>query len=134
MNSLTGNIVQLDVSGNLTLAHVKIMPHLILQAIVIATPKTAAYLNTGQSVNVLFKETEVIVSTDSQSNISLQNRIPASIATIEGGQLLSRLNLISEAGKVNAIICTSAVKEMQLKAGTPVVAMVKLNEIILQAL
>ena len=134
MNSLNGNISELEVSGNLTLAHVEITPQLLLKAIVIDTPKTVAYLKLGQQVALVFKETEVIISADSQIKISLQNQIPASIIDIEPGQLLSKLNLSTNAGELNAIISTNAVKTLALKAGISVVAMVKLNEVMLQAL
>jgi len=134
MNSFNGNISRIEVSGNLTLAHVEVTPQLVLKVIVIDTPETAKYLKVGQRVALLFKETEVIISTDSQINISLQNQIPASINEIECGQLLSKLNLSTNAGKLNVIISTKAVKVLDLKTDDSVVAMVKLNEVMLQAL
>lgn len=134
MNSFNGNISRIEVSGNLTLTQVEVTPELVLKAIVIDTPNTAEYLKVGQRVALLFKETEVIISTDSQINISLQNQIPASIINIESGQLLSKLNLSTNAGKLNVIISTNAVKVLDLKTGDSVVAMVKLNEVMLQAL
>ncbi|MEH6659288.1 TOBE domain-containing protein [Leeuwenhoekiella marinoflava] len=134
MNRLNGNISRIEVSGNLTLAHVEVTPQLVLKAIVIDTPKTAAYLKVGQEVALVFKETEVIIGTNSQIKISLQNQIPASINKIERGQLLSKLNLRTITGELNAIVSTNAVKTLCLKTGDAVVAIVKLNEVMLQAL
>ncbi|SMG07626.1 hypothetical protein SAMN03080602_00260 [Arenibacter troitsensis] len=102
-----------------------------LMSVVIDTPESAPYLKSGNKVNVLFKETEVAVSSQKELNISLENRIAGIITHIEVGVLLSRLMLETKIGEVIAIISTMSVGQMGLVEKMNVMIMVKLNEIIL---
>jgi len=113
---------------------VEVTPKLQLKAIVIDTPETAAYLQSQASVAVLFKETEVIIATAEVPQISLQNRIPASIISVEKGALLTKLKLQSDAGVLIAIISTDSASRLELQEGKKVIAMIKLNEVMLRGL
>lgn len=102
-----------------------------LVSVVIDTPESAPYLKSGNKVNVLFKETEVAVSTQKELDISIENRIAGNITHIEVGVLLSRLILETRIGEVIALISTMSVRQMGLVEKTNVMILVKLNEIIL---
>ena len=102
-----------------------------LSAIVIDTPETASYLKIGQSINVIFKETEVIIGKGVEHHISLQNKLEGTVQSIESGSLLSKLILDTIAGNVTSIITTNAVNQLQLEAGSKITAMVKTNEMML---
>lgn len=134
MNSFNGNIKTIQVNGNLSLVLVEVTPKLQLKAIVIDTPETAAYLQSEAPVAVLFKETEVIIATAEVPQISLQNRIPASIVSVEKGVLLTKLKLQSDAGVLIAIISTDSASHLELQEGKKVIAMIKLNEVMLRGL
>ena len=134
MNSFNGNIKTIQVNGNLSLVLVEVTPKLQLKAIVIDTPETATYLQSEASVAVLFKETEVIIATAEVPQISLQNRIPASIVSIEKGALLTKLKLQSDASVLIAIISTDSASHLELQEGKKVIAMIKLNEVMLRGL
>lgn len=131
MNNISGQISQIEVSGHLSIVSVAITEELQLKAIVVETPATADYLQKGQAIQMLFKETEVVIGNGDQLNISLQNKIPATILHLEKGKLLSKLRLATVAGNINAIISTHAVHELQLQEQQTVTAMVKLNEVML---
>ena len=60
MNLLTGVIEHIDISGNLSLIGIKV-GECQFKSIVVETPKTVDYLIVGGPVNVMFKETEVII-------------------------------------------------------------------------
>ena len=60
MNILKGTIEKLTISGSLTLIGIKVKT-IDMSAIVIDTPKTAPYLKIGNTITVVFKETEVII-------------------------------------------------------------------------
>ena len=113
---------------------IEVTPKLQLKAIVIDTPETATYLQSEASVAVLFKETEVIIATAEVPQISLQNRIPASIVSVEKGALLTKLKLQSDAGVLIAIISTDSASRLELQEGKKVIAMIKLNEVMLRGL
>ena len=134
MNSFNGNIKTIQVNGNLSLVLVEVTPKLQLKAIVIDTPETATYLQSEAPVAVLFKETEVIIATAEVPQISLQNRIPASIVSVEKGALLTKLKLQSDAGVLIAIISTDSASHLELQEGKKVIAMIKLNEVMLRGL
>ncbi|NAS11238.1 TOBE domain-containing protein [Poritiphilus flavus] len=131
MNKLEGHITEVETNGSLSLVSASVSGGRIFKAIVIENPETATYLKHGIKIGLLFKETEVILSTTENAGVSLQNKIPGTIQNIETGKLLSRIELETQAGTIVALISSSAVQELGLKEGVEVVAMVKLNEIML---
>ncbi len=130
MNVLNGEIESLTSKDQLTLVGIKV-GQARLSAIVIDTPETAPYLKIGNPINVIFKETEVIIGKGVTHQISLQNRLVGKVKTIESGELLSKLELDTTAGKITSVITTNAVNELQLQEGTEITAMIKTNEIML---
>jgi len=130
MNSLKGEIEHIDVSGNLTLVGIKV-GECHFKSILVETPDTVSYLHIGNKVDVLFKETEVILGKGENLQISLRNKMLATITQIERGKLLAKVIMDTNAGKVISIITTNAVENLSLKKGTQVMAMVKTNEILI---
>lgn len=131
MNEFRGEIIDIEVSGSLSLVSVNIGDYFVLKSIVIETPETADYLSLKKQIKVLFKETEVILCTENNVAISLQNRIEGIIKHIEKGTLLSKVEITTKAGELVSIISTNAVNQLGLKHGIDIFAMVKLNEIML---
>ena len=130
MNTLTGEILKIEEKGSLTLVKA-VANSIAITAIVIDTPKSAGYLKVGNKVDVIFKETEVIVATGAALKISLQNRFKGPVKSIDEGELLSKVIINSPAGDITSIITTNAVKQLELKPGKEVTALVKTNEIML---
>lgn len=133
MNSFQGNIVDIKTSGNLSLVSVELESQQLIQSIIIETPKTAAYLKIGGPIQVLFKETEVVIATEKLKTISLQNQIAANVSQVDSGELLSKVVLNSELGPLVSVISTRAVEQLNLAAGVSVFAMIKLNEVMLSS-
>lgn len=132
MNILDGKIISINASGNLSLVTVDVNG-ILFKTIVIDNPQTASYLQDDHSINIIFKETEVVIGKGEQHLISLQNKIPAIIREIENGALLSKLTLDSAAGKIVAVVTQDAVLQLNLKIGEAIIAMIKTNEIMLSA-
>jgi len=130
MNSLKGEIEQIDISGNLSLVGLKV-GECHFKSILVETPETVDYLRMGGEVDVLFKETEVIIGLGDNLQISLRNKMVSTITSIEKGKLLAKLVLQTNAGEVISIITSNAVENLGLKEGLQVMAMVKTNEILL---
>lgn len=131
MNSFQGNISDIEVSGSLSLVTVRVNSEISLKAIVIETPDTAPYLARGTEINVIFKETEVVIGLENNLPISLQNRINGTVASIEKARLISKIVLQTSAGNIGSVISTEAIRQLKLRKGLPVTAMIKLNEIML---
>ncbi|MDN5200111.1 TOBE domain-containing protein [Fulvivirgaceae bacterium BMA10] len=130
MNILKGEITEIESQGNLSLVKIQV-GQTVLKSIVIETPATSNYLTRGNPVNVLFKETEVVIGKDINGHISLQNQLLCTINAIEKGKLLSKLTLEYNSEKIISIITTGAVDQLSLQKGDTVMAMVKTNEIML---
>ena len=130
MNILKGTIEKLTISGSLTLIGIKVNT-IDMSAIVIDTPKTALYLKIGNTITVVFKETEVIIGKGNTDEISLRNKFKGTIEILESKELLSKLTINTNVGKISSIITTNAVKQLKLELGTAVTAMVKTNEILI---
>ena len=130
MNSLPGKIIGVTTEGNLSLVEVRVQG-LAFKSIVVENPETANYLKTGHQVNILFKETEVIIGAPSTDQVSLQNRMLCQILKVNKGKLLSELQLSFGKLPIRAIITSNAVTQLNLEVGNEVLALVKTNEIML---
>ncbi len=131
MNILKGKITEVKVHGNLSLVHLAV-GETSLKAVVIESPEQAPWLREGNIVDVMFKETEVILGKNQDHAISLQNRFPCTILAIEQGELLSRLVMQHAEGRIVSIITSAAVRQLELQPGDDVLAMVKTNELMLE--
>ena len=131
MNRLKGRIEEVKVNGNLSQVLIMIGEETVFYSIVIETPETASYLVKGNQVDVIFKETEVILAKGNPEGISLINRIPGEIQDMKLGKMLCQVSLATEAGPILAIVSREAVDILQLRKGEQLTAMVKLNEVMI---
>lgn len=134
MNRFEGHIAEIRTHGHLSLVLVDLPGGQALRAIVIESPDAADYLREGNRIAALFKETEVILCTGDGASISIQNRIPATVSSIERGTLLSRVALDSGPGVIEAVVQTECLATLGLKEGSGVLALIKTNEVMLSAL
>ncbi len=105
----------------------------VFTATLLETPETAAYLKVGNKVTLLFKETEVSLAKNLSGLISLRNRIPVTIRSIERGDILSAVTLDYAGQPLMSVITTRSIDRMQLAAGDAIEALIKANEIALMA-
>ncbi len=129
MNQFKGKISNIETSGSLSLVKVE-AGELFFTSVIIDTPDTLPQLRIGKPVEVVFKESEVIIA-KAPFEISLQNRIPGTISNIEMGVLLSKVTLQTSLGSLTALITTNAVRQLNLKTEEDVLALVKTNEVML---
>lgn len=130
MNKLEGTIENITTSESLSIIYVKVND-LKITAIVIDTPETNNLLKIGNTLNVVFKETEVIIGKGIHHQISMQNKFIGIISAVESKELLSKVSISTSIGTINSIITTNAVKQLELNIGSEVTAMIKTNEILL---
>ncbi len=131
MNRLEGIIESIKVCDKLSLVNIK-MRSTMFSVLVIDTPSTATYLKERDSVQLIFKETAIIIAKDKFQRVSLENKIAGRIKSIVLGELLSKLTLETDEGNVVSIITTNSAQELQLQKGDEVLAMVKTNEVMLK--
>lgn len=130
MNVLQGKIVNLTSHGNVSLVKIDVHKSMV-SALLIDSPSNLNHLKEGHPIQVIFKETEVIIGKGDVHEISMQNKFIGEISKISHGELLSKLTINTHVGSINSIITSNAVKQLDLKTGSKVTAMIKTNEIIL---
>ena len=124
MNKLTGEITTVETEQNLALVRVKASGY-GFYALMPAPPQ---WLKPGAKVNILFKETEVIIAIP-PINTSVRNQLPCEIAKIKTGAILCELTLNIENETITSIITRAACEALDLKEKMPVLALIKTNEI-----
>ena len=130
MNKLQGKVTATQTEGNLTLVDIDCQGT-PLKTIVIETQDTCDYLEKNTDVEVLFKETEVSISTERLTSISLRNQIPCQITRMVKGKILSQIDLVFGNAQLKSIITTQAVLDLELKIGQQVYSLIKTNELMI---
>ncbi len=130
MNIYSGEIEAVKVNGELSIVTIKV-DTISFTAIVIDTPVTAPYLKVGNPIKVIFKETEVIIGIGSVDGISLRNKLFGKVISIDSDNLLSKLIIETDIGKITSIITSNSVKRLKIEIGSEVCAMIKTNELLL---
>ena len=130
MNRLKGKIETINSHDELLLIELNVQ-ETKMKAIIIGKPNDYSYLEIGNEIAILFKETEVTISIDKILNISTQNKLTCTIDSINKGQLLSQINLNFNGVTLSSIITTTSVENLNLKPQNTVTALIKTNEIIL---
>jgi molybdate transport system regulatory protein len=130
MNKLQGKIVAIEHNSHMSLVDVAVGDD-IFSATLLETPETAGYLEVGEPVALLFKETEVSLAKNLSGLISLRNRFHATVLGINRGDILSAISLDYCGLPLISIVTTRAVDRLQLEVGDEVEALVKANEMVL---
>ncbi len=132
MNRLKAKIADIELSDSLSKVKLTVAG-ITLWTVVIEKPGATDYLRKENEVDLLFKETEVILSQSQSDSISIENVIPGQVKSISNSQLLSTVAIETEVGEIKAIVSSSALNKMQLAIGDDIVALIKINEIMLSA-
>jgi molybdate transport system regulatory protein len=128
MNKLTGKISQIQQSGAILLVDVDVDGH-GFSAMLIESTTQPEWLQEGNAVNLVFKETEVSLAKNLSGMISMRNRMKCTVLQIDRGELLSKVSLQFQKYKLISAITTRSVNSLDLKIGDEVEALVKANEV-----
>jgi len=130
LNRLTGKIISIESNSHVSLVDVAVGQD-VFSATLLETPETADYLQVGNQVTLLFKETEIALAKNLSGLISLRNRINVSVKKIERGDILSAVTLDYDNKKLVSVITSRAIERLQINVGDQLEALVKANEIAL---
>ena len=128
MNKLTGTIINIQQSGAILLVDAEVDGH-CFSSILIESASQPDWLFQGNSINLVFKETEVALAKNLSGVISMRNRMKCSVKQIEKGELLSKIDLKFGDYTITSAITTRSVDSLELKVGDTVEALVKANEV-----
>jgi molybdate transport system regulatory protein len=128
MNRLFGTVRELETEGEISLVDIDV-PGGVIAALVLETAASAAYLARGNPVTVLFKESEVSLAVGPMPRISIRNRLPCRVVSIEAGGLLAHATLAFGESVLHALISARAARELELRPGASVHALIKATEV-----
>lgn len=87
-------------------------------------------LTDGQRVRVLAKSTDVALATGTLKNLSIRNRLPATIADVDHGAVMTTVKMTIAGGQiVTAAITKDGAEDLDLSVGDAVTALVKSTDV-----
>jgi molybdate transport system regulatory protein len=128
MNKLPATITAIQQSGTILLVDAEVEGQ-TFSALLIESVSQPEWLHVGNTVDLVFKETEVTLAKDLQGIISMRNRMKCEVLKINKGDLLSMITLQFNNFTIVSAITTRAVNSLQLEIGDEVDALVKANEV-----
>lgn len=128
MNKLTGTISKIQQSGAILLVDVDVDGH-SFSAMSIESATQPEWLQPGNTIELVFKETEVSLAKNLSGMISMRNRMKCTVLHIDRGELLSKVSLQFQKHTITSAITTRSVNSLDLKIGDEVEALVKANEV-----
>lgn len=130
MNRLPGEITNIETSDRLSMVEVA-LANTKIWCMIIDTPSTNSLLQIGQKLLVVFKESDVAISTSPVEGLSIPNQLKAKILSVKKGQLLCRIVLDYAGQSISAIVPNRSVNQLQLESGAYIYVLVRINEILL---
>ena len=128
MNRWSGTIVAIESNDHLSLVDV-LAGEDTFTALLLETPQSAPHLKVGNTVAILFKETEVALAKNLAGQISLRNRVPCTVSQIRRGDILCEILLERNGQMLTSIITTRAALRLNIQIGDKVEVLVKANEV-----
>jgi molybdopterin-binding protein len=128
MNILQGNIIDIKTSGEISQVLVDV-GGIVFSSILLDA--ATMNLKIKNSVEILFKETEVLVATK-QSCVSARNTFLGEVMGIKEGEILSEISFAFQNTIIKSIITTSSLQALDIKIGEEFLWLVKANEITLR--
>ena len=131
MNKLEAKITQIQQSGAILLVDAEVDGH-GFSALLIESATHPQWLQTDNTIDLVFKETEVSLAKGLSGKISMRNRMVCKVQQVERGELLSKITLKFQNHIITSAITTRSVDSLQIEVGDEIEALVKANEISLK--
>lgn len=128
MNKLPGVITNIQQSGAILLVDADVNGH-SFSALLIESASRPEWLQIGNTVDLVFKETEVSLAKNLSGQISLRNRMKCVVLEIIRGDLLCKIKMSFQDNTIYSAITTRSVDAFHLAVGDEVEALVKANEV-----
>ena len=128
MNKLPGTITNIQQSGAILLVDATVSGY-GFSALLIETASQPEWLQVGNTIDLVFKETEVSLAKNLSGQISLRNRMNCVVQEITRGDLLSKIKMSFHDNTIYSAITTRSVDAFHLAVGDEVEALIKANEV-----
>lgn len=83
----------------------------------------------GSEVKILVKSTEISLATGPVAGVSIRNQIAGTVTDVAAGGAMASVKVDVEGGALTAAITKDAVADLNLAAGSSVVALIKSTEV-----
>jgi len=83
----------------------------------------------GRDVYLVLKPTHIVIAKEFSGLVSFSNKMEAIVESVENGKLLSCVKLLVDGVVIESIITLESAKEMNLRIGDRVTAMLKASEL-----
>lgn len=127
MNKLTGFIQEIKSCDDIVQISIDIKGEIFTSLIL----SSNEVYKIGQKINILFKETEVMIASVS-SKISARNAFICKIIEIKNGEILSSISFDFYGDKIVSIITKNALLDLNCKKNEEFMWFVKSNEVSIQ--
>ncbi|MFO0792766.1 MAG: TOBE domain-containing protein [Candidatus Brocadiaceae bacterium] len=129
-NKLCGTITHIN-SGKIH-AHVQILWRQIPMSVIITRASCEDMrLSAGDTVYVLIKGTDIMLAKSFSGMLSARNKAKGVVRQIINGDVLSKVFVESQGDMLHAFITNTSLREMDIREGDEVTAIVKSTELIL---
>jgi molybdopterin-binding protein len=128
MNILTGIITQIQQSGAILLVDIDVDGQ-GFSALLIESATRPDWLQESNTIDLVFKETEVSLAKNLSGLISMRNRMQCQVRQVDRGELLSKITLQFQRHTITSAVTTRAADSLQIVVGDTIEALVKANEV-----
>ena len=129
MNTFSGTVRSLQSHQNMSRVSVACGDD-VISCVLLGIPEGVVE---GSLVEMVFKETEVALSTGDGSHISIANRFSCRVVQVREGVIVSEVSLATQDGKsLVSIVTTDSLRRLGIKEGNVVTALIKANEVSLE--
>ncbi|HVN47499.1 MAG TPA: TOBE domain-containing protein [Bacteroidota bacterium] len=133
MNQLKGRISNIQQSGGMMLVDVDVEGK-NFSALMIDAQHMPVWMREGNSIGLIFKETEVSLGKKVTGKLSLRNQLPCIVKSVKRGAILSVVKLKFDRHIITSAITTRSADMLKIKSGNRVTAFIKANEMTLTEL
>ncbi len=130
MNSLKGTISTIKNNDGISLISVN-LDTAVFHVLIIETEDEATYLGVGNTVKLIFKETETILTKTDRNSTSIPNTMVGQVLAVQEGAILCKITIDVAVAKITAVITRMMQDQLQFKIGDRVTALIKASEIML---
>lgn len=130
-NQFTGKVIRIQKGAVNSEVLLKIDDHLQLTAIIPNSGLLDLAIKKGSIVHALFQTSSVMLSTETNLKISARNQYMGKVERIEKGAINSEVTIdLGNRKTICSTISNASVKELKLKPGTAVTALIKSSNVI----
>ncbi|MGV9268548.1 TOBE domain-containing protein [Kitasatospora sp. NPDC003701] len=128
-NQLSGTVTAVTTGEVMATVKVRLTSGQELTAAVTVDAVKDLGLGTGSAVRALVKSTEVSLATGPVAGLSIRNQIPGTVAEVATGGAMAGVKVEVADGELTAAITADAAADLELAAGSTVVALIKSTEV-----